>query len=53
MVHGLALLFLDGEIRWRLDEGDDAITRRVATAMLGLHSGDAPAAPLPGVSGKR
>ncbi len=36
---------------WR--SGDDAITRRVATAMLGLHSGDAPAAPSPGGSGKR
>ncbi len=36
LVHGLALLFLDGEIRPRLDATDDAITRRVATAMLGV-----------------
>ncbi len=36
LVHGLALLFLDGEIRPRLDQPDDAITRRVATAMLGV-----------------
>lgn len=52
LVHGLALLFLDGEIRSRLDEGDDAITRRVATAMLGLRAGAA-AAPSPGGSGQR
>ena len=36
LVHGLASLFLDGEIRPRLDATDDAITRRVATAMLGV-----------------
>lgn len=57
LVHGLALLVLDGEIRWRLDGDDDAITRRVAIAMLGLHPGDAgrgaAAAPVPGRSGTR
>ena len=36
LVHGLALLFLDGEIHPRLGEDDDAITRRVAAAMLGV-----------------
>ncbi len=41
LVHGLALLFLDGEIRPRLDASDDAITCRVATAMLGMAGGDA------------
>ncbi len=55
LVHGLALLFLDGEIRWRLDQPDDAITRRVAAAMLGLRPGDAgrgaPARPPSGDAG--
>ena len=40
LVHGLALLFLDGEIRSRLGDADEAITRRVASVMLGVPSGD-------------
>ena len=40
LVHGLALLFLDGEIRPRLDDADEAIARRVASVMLGVPSGD-------------